>query len=173
MDERFERENYLLQFLQDKQYPPIAIAVLMAQAKLETDRFKTMREYGNAAYFSRYDGRKDLGNVKPGDGARFRGRGYIQITGRNNYDKVGKFLNIDLLTFPELAEQPDVAVQIFDWFIHFGNRFKDGRNVLDCAKEGDIVGASKLVNGGVNGLKERKQYFAEYKEKLGVDGAGF
>ncbi len=52
-----------------------------------------------------YEGRADLGNTVPGDGVRFKGRGYIQITGRHNYTRVAKELKIPCLTRPDLLEQ--------------------------------------------------------------------
>lgn len=76
---------------------------------------KTMQpitEFGKPAYFNKYDGRADLGNTIKGDGFRFRGRGFVQITGRRNYAKFAKLLGVDLVVNPELALQPDIAAKI-------------------------------------------------------------
>jgi predicted chitinase len=74
---------------------------------------------GNSYFFDRYDlagTHKDiaasLGNIYPGDGVKFHGRGLIQLTGRANYDKLGKSLSIDLVGNPDLALQDDIAVKI-------------------------------------------------------------
>ena len=74
---------------------PRLLAGLLATVATEC-HFRCAKN-GNEAYFKRYDGRKDLGNVQPGDGARFKGRGFIQLTGRANYEKYGKRLNLDLV----------------------------------------------------------------------------
>ncbi|MDB5100965.1 MAG: class chitinase [Cyanobacteria bacterium RYN_339] len=59
-----------------------------------------------------YEGRKDLGNTQPGDGVKYKGRGYIQLTGRANYAAYGAKLGIDLVNNPDLALRPDIAAKI-------------------------------------------------------------
>lgn len=162
------REELCIRFLLSKRYPLNAVCILMGQLKHESDRFRTMREYGNAKYFSKYDGRKDLGNIKPGDGAKYSGKGFLQLTGRGNFSKVGSVLGINLVDYPELAEHPVVALYIVDWFIHHGNKFKNGQNVLDCAIAGDIEKVTRLINGGRNGIAERIKYAKEYESRIGV-----
>src|SRR5919108_752792 len=88
-------------------------AYVLATAWHETARFKYMREiWGPTAAQKRYEGRADLGNVVAGDGKKFLGRGFVQITGRNNYADWSRRLGLDLLKEPQLAEQPEVAVRI-------------------------------------------------------------
>lgn len=89
----------------------LRLAHFIGQADVETGNFRYMRELGGPTYFARYDGR--LGNDKPGDGARYCGRGIVQITGKNNYYTYGKLLGLDLLARPELAEEPETAVAIY------------------------------------------------------------
>lgn len=85
------------------------VAEFLAQACLETDYFKTLEEYASGAD---YEGRKSLGNIYPGDGKKFKGRGIFQCTGRDNYARYGKRLGVDLLGNPDLAERPDISVRI-------------------------------------------------------------
>lgn len=113
-----------------------------------------------------YEGRKDLGNIFPGDGQKFRGRGAIQITGRNNYGKCSMALFGDyrLTTTPQLLEQPQYAVQSACWF--WSDR---GLNMMSdridpmIPMAGDNLKAFKAVvkrvNGWYNGLSERIQFW--------------
>ncbi|MDB5097754.1 MAG: Membrane-bound lytic murein transglycosylase precursor, partial [Cyanobacteria bacterium RYN_339] len=92
-----------------------------------------------------YDGRKDLGNTQPGDGPRYKGRGYIQLTGRSNYRYYGQKLGLDLENNPDLAMRPDVAARITAVY------FKD-RGLAPKAQAGDWRGVNRGVAGGDNGL---------------------
>lgn len=93
-----------------------------------------------------YGGR--LGNTQPGDGYRFRGRGALQVTGRDNYAVVGKTLGLDLVGNPDLLAQPAIALRAsIAWW---------ERNIPDSAM-GDIVRVTKGVNGGTVGLDHRRQ----------------
>lgn len=148
----------------------------LAQACHETDHFRTLREYasGNA-----YEGRADLGNTQPGDGPRFRGRGIFQTTGRANYQQLGvKKGQPDLfINQPELLEQPEYAV----WSACEYWRTR-GLNDIASHADGDVLkkkyrGAvldlspveyiSYTINGGNNGLDERKKYYAIAQQVLG------
>lgn len=89
------------------------LAYVLATAWHETGRFKWLKEiWGPTAAQKRYEGRADLGNTVAGDGARFMGRGLVQITGRRNYTDWGRRLGLDLLKEPQLAEHLDVAARI-------------------------------------------------------------
>lgn len=124
-------------------HPAFPIAIL-ATAAVEC-HFKPVTEYGAVAYFKRYEGRKDLGNTQPGDGYKYRGRGYVQITGRANYDSYGKIIGVDLVNNPDLALDPDIAAKILVAYCK-----KHGIDVW--ASRGHWVKVRKLVNGGTNGL---------------------
>ncbi|MBK7870869.1 MAG: hypothetical protein IPJ74_09365 [Saprospiraceae bacterium] len=88
------------------------LAYVFASAEHESRLGDLMTELGDRSYFDKYENRKDLGNTQPGDGYRFRGRGYIQITGRSNYNKFSKLLGIDLVGNPNLAIQSEIAAKI-------------------------------------------------------------
>ena len=96
-----------------------------------------------------YGGR--LGNAKD-EGYKYRGRGIIQLTGKNNYANYGKKLNIDLVNNPHLAKEPDTAIEIALLF------WKEKECGL-YAKMGDVKTVTKLINGGYNGLDDRQRRF--------------
>lgn len=137
-------------------------AILMGQLSHESGGFRLMNEVGGGA---RYEGRRDLGNTQAGDGDRFRGRGFIQLTGRSNYDAAGKALGIDLVNNPDMAAQPEIASQIALWYLK-SRKNSSGSTVTDLAARGDIAGVTKLINGGFNGyddrIKRTQQYITAY-----------
>jgi len=78
--------------------------------------FTPVTEFGQPSYFDKYNAGTPigvrLGNTQPGDGFRFRGRGYVQITGRANYERIGRLLGVDLTGNPERALDPEIAYRI-------------------------------------------------------------
>lgn len=106
-----------------------------------------------------YEGRKDLGNVNVGDGVKFKGRGYIQITGRSNYSLISKDLGIDFISKPELLEEIDNAILSAGWFWN-----KNNLNIL--ADKDDINTITKRINGGLNGFEDRKKYLEKAKKVI-------
>jgi len=121
------------------------LAAFLGQCAHESAKFTTTKEFADG---SQYEGRKDLGNVKPGDGVRYKGRGFIQITGRANYTAAAKDLGIDLVNHPELAEKPDVAAKVSLWY--WKTRVQPKITNFTNTKA-----VTKKVNGGVNGLQDR------------------
>jgi putative chitinase len=101
-----------------------------------------------------YGGR--MGNMSPGDGYKFRGRGHIQLTGRDNYAAASKDLGIDLVNTPELAAKPEISGKIAAWY------WKKN-NLGGMAQEGNVDGVTKRINGGMNGIDHRRQLFSQYK----------
>lgn len=136
-------------------------AAFIAQVAHESCGFKHMRELGPDSYFDRYEGREDLGNIYEGDGLRFKGRGYIQVTGRANYTQAGKDLELDLVDNPEQAEEPWAAAYIAAWYWN-------SRNLNRFADSGDFRTLTRRINGGLNGLADRQRYWTRAKEALGV-----
>ncbi len=93
-----------------------------------------------------YEGREDLGNTEPGDGKRFKGRGPIQITGRDNYAKFAEWSGLDCVNHPELLEIPTNGFLASAWF------WKT-RGLNELSDQGNFLKVSKRVNGVMpNGL---------------------
>lgn len=120
------------------------VAYIMATAHWETDLFTSMEEYASG---DAYEGRADLGNTQPGDGKRFKGRGYVQLTGRRNYEWGALASGVDLIADPARAADPSIAARlIVDGML--GGRFT-GKGIglfINDAKT-DFVGARAVVNG--------------------------
>ena len=120
---------------------------------------------------SQYEGRKDLGNIQQGDGVRFKGRGFIQLTGRANYTKFNfsDLCTENVILNPEkVAEFPlNQMASMWFWQTHKLNEIADGD---DGGKIGeDIVKKiTKKVNGGQNGISQRLFYYRRFKKEFGL-----
>ena len=148
------------------------MAAFLAQVAHESWEFRWLVEKGHSDYVRgcrlcadyrarglrghiagfQYEGRADLGNTEPGDGVRYKGRGPIQLTGRANYRAAGKALGEPLEQQPDLAARLDVGMRVAAWYwrTHRCN---------DPADAGDVVAVTKRVNGGLNGLEQRRAYY--------------
>jgi peptidoglycan L-alanyl-D-glutamate endopeptidase CwlK len=113
--------------------------------------------------FNRYDNKASLGNQGAPDGERFKGRGFVQLTGRANYRQHGAAIGLgnQLIEHPELANQRDIAAKLLASFLK--DKEQKIRNAL---KAGDLKKARKLVNGGSHGLDEFTQAFNKGKKLL-------
>lgn len=134
-------------------------AYALATAYHETaGTMQPIKEYGGAAYFRRlYDIQgnnpplaRRLGNLQPGDGIKFAGRGYVQLTGRANYAKASEKLGLDLLGEPDLAMRPDIAARVMrlgmveGWFT--------GKKLVDylpanIGEQRQFTDARRIING--------------------------
>lgn len=114
----------------------------------------------NIAYGSR------LGNgpIHSGDGWNYRGRGPIQLTGKDNYRRCGAAIGYDLVRSPDLLSRPDVGCLAAAWFWDKGNR--TGRSLNALADTGSIIELSRMINGGDNGLTERCNITDDFLEAL-------
>ena len=119
---------------------PVQVAAL-ATIWVETPGFLPIREYATG---HAYEFRSDLGNTMAGDGPRYKGRGYLQLTGRANYRAMGARLDLPLEDTPDLALRPDIAAEVLAVY------FKD-RGVADAAEREDWREVRRRVNGGLNG----------------------
>lgn len=106
-----------------------------------------------------YARRNGNGDEASGDGWKFRGRGPIQITGHDNYAACAKWLNLDLLSFPDMLVHPDAGSRSAAWFWV-------SRRINDAADARDVRMATKLVNGGEVGLAEREDVFYRVRRAL-------
>lgn len=141
------------------------LAQFMAQMKHESWDFERLKEKpqpGVKGYFAKkYDPKfapktaKILGNKHIGDGERYHGRGFVQLTGRDNYRMAGQALGIDLLNHPELAAKPEVAAQIAVWY--WNTRVKPYvRNFADTRA------VTQKINPAAKGLVNRHENFQDY-----------
>ena len=106
--------------------------------------------------FDLYDRRKDLGNQGPPDGASFKGRGFIQLTGRANYQKHGAAIGLDnqLIENPDLANDPEIAARLLSNFLK-----NQERAIKEALLAHDLRIARRLVNGGSHGLDRFTEAF--------------
>lgn len=152
LDRATEHLPYLLEGMAEFDInTPERRAAFLAQVLHESGLLHWLVElWGPTPAQTRYEGRADLGNTHDGDGYRFRGRGLIQITGRDNYRKAGQALGIDLWSYPELLGQSPLAERSAAWFW-------SAHGCNEIADSGDFVKLTKRINGGDNGLAERKR----------------
>ncbi|AZG13864.1 glycoside hydrolase family 19 protein [Cupriavidus pauculus] len=141
---------------------PARQAAWLAQIGHESGGFIYTRElWGPTPAQLRYEGRADLGNTQPGDGKRFMGRGLIQITGRANYRSCGAALGVDLEANPTLLQGDALAARSAGWYWRSW-----GLNAL--ADAGDFAALTRRINGGLNGLDDRKERWNRARRALGL-----
>lgn len=125
----------------------------IAQLAHESGNFRYMEEIASGAA---YEGRKDLGNVHSGDGKRYKGRGPIQLTGRSNYRKYGQALGFDFENHPEIVAYPSVGMLV-------ACKYWSDNGLNELADQDDVLAITKKINGGTNGLEDRKKHLAKLK----------
>jgi predicted chitinase len=126
-------------------YSPLAGVAAISTIGVETGRFYPIRERGGPTYLMNlYESRRDLGNMNPGDGTKFCGRGFVQITGRTNYAHFGSEIGQDLVGNPDLALDPAVAADILALYFH-------ERHVHVYADQQNWEMVRRRVNGGLTG----------------------
>lgn len=135
---------------------PARVAAFIAQVAHESGSFRYVKEIASG---QAYEGRVDLGNTLAGDGVRFKGRGFIQVTGRANYTEVEKDLGIDCINHPELLETPENACLTAGWFWN-----KRKLNIL--ADKKDFIAITKRINGGLTGFDDRNRFYVKALDVL-------
>ena len=154
-------EHKLMKYAHNSGLSGTELAQFLAQTAHETMDYARMIEYGGKKYFNRYERKyapttaKLLGNVKTGDGVKYRGRGYIQLTGRYNYRMASKALGLPLEAQPDLAADPDIAAKIAVWY--WNSRVKPAVNDFT-----NTTAVTKKINPKLFGLQDRHQNFLQY-----------
>jgi putative chitinase len=141
---------------------PLEKAHFLAQVAHESGSGKWLREIASGRA---YEGRKDLGNVQVGDGVRYKGRGLIQCTGRANYAAYTgwKYGDDRALRAPEMLEELPDAVDAAFWYWTV-----ERPKLKQLALADDVVGVTRAINGGTNGLEDRKAKLIRAKRLLGL-----
>lgn len=137
---------------------PLRQAHFLAQIGHESGELKYKEEIASGMA---YEGREDLGNTEPGDGPRFKGRGLIQLTGRSNYKAYGVAIGWDLIESPQVvATDSAVCTDVAGWFWR-------RKGLSELADQDGIERITRRINGGLNGLEDRKRILRIAKEVLG------
>lgn len=131
----------------------LRLAHFMGQCAHESAGFIYMEEIASG---QAYEGRADLGNTQPGDGRRYKGRGPIQLTGRANYRAFGREVGIDFEAHPEIVAYPSIGLMA-------AVRYWNSRDLNARADADDLAGITKAINGGQNGLDDRRVRTAKAK----------
>ncbi|MBL3550436.1 glycoside hydrolase family 19 protein [Chryseobacterium sp. KMC2] len=143
---------------------PLRLAHFFAQLHHENAGFSRLREIGNDAYFQKYEGCKTLGNRQKGDGLKYKGRGYMQITGRYNYTILSKETGIDYLNNPAWLEREADAMVSALWFWNRSklNKYADVDRIDSIS---DLINKGKLTEayGDTNGFTDRANKLNYYK----------
>ena len=135
---------------------PLRIAHFLAQVGHESLSLTYTEELASG---EAYEGRKDLGNIEKGDGKRFKGRGLIQLTGRNNYEAYSNDACLNLMHKGNEKFVSQVPTYALDASLWFWKR----QNLNERADMDDLRGITRRVNGGYNGLEDREKYLARAK----------
>lgn len=121
---------------------------------------EAVRQGGPGIAEMMYGGR--MGNDQPGDGFKYRGRGFIQLTGKDNYAAASAALGIDLVKNPDLASDPRNAAKIAIWYWK--------QRVGAVGKSGDVTAVTKKINGGTIGLQDREAHYKGYLAQIQKEG---
>lgn len=162
---RIDRAQTFLPFLEDAMHEfeiknSARQAAFLPQIGHESGGLHWLVEiWGPTEAQRRYETRYDLGNVAPGDGFKYRGRGLIQLTGRGNYRECGEALGVNLIDQPELLGEPALACRSAGWF------WKT-RGCNELADAGDFEAITRRINGGLNGYPQRLALWEKAKEVL-------
>lgn len=152
---------------------PVRLSAFMAQLEHESAGFRYDQEiWGPTATQKRYEGRKDLGNTQPGDGAKFKGHGPLQITGRYNTGKFMEWCKAEFGSCPDFLDNPELIntdpwegiSAVWYWETHQLNEYADANH---------FIALTKRINGGTNGITDRERQHDEFRMRmLGFENIG-
>ncbi len=134
---------------------PHRLAIFLAQIAHESAHFKTTTEYASGAA---YEGRRDLGNTRKGDGRRYKGRGLMQTTGRANTTEFSKWCKSQFANSPDFVANPQELAK-FPWALLSAVFYWESRNLNKYCDRGDFLQVTRRINGGYNGLDDRYQKY--------------
>lgn len=140
---------------------PKNVSCFFGQMCLESNEFKNLEEEDSG---EAYEGRIDLGNVSAGDGKKYKGRGWIQLTGRENYALAGTAIGCDLVNQPTLALEHDTAAKVAIWFWM-------RKGLASLADQWDVKEITHRINGGFTDYDVRLEYTLLAKHMLIGDSA--
>ncbi len=152
--------------LNNKQFILMALATIRAETESCAPISEYISRYNTSPGgkpFDLYDNRRDIGNQGPPDGESFKGRGFVQLTGRANYLKYGKAIGLgrQLVDNPDLANDPEIAARLLVKFL------KDKEmKIREALLEDDLKAARRLVNGGSHGLDRFTDAYRKGEELL-------
>jgi putative chitinase len=136
---------------------PTRIEHFLAQTAHESGGGRYVKEIASG---EDYNGREDLGNTQPGDGPKYKGAGYLQTTGRANYQRLADYLND-----PRVMEGVDYVSTHYP-FTSAGFWWKDNNMNALCDQNPTVAQVTKKVNGGYNGLQDREDYYNRAKKVI-------
>lgn len=139
----------------------LRMCAFIAQIAHESGQLNYCKELASGADYDIGNKAKSLGNTPEddGDGERFKGRGLIQLTGRNNYTALSKVFGIDFIKNPELLETPEWAAKSAAWFWKI-----NGLN--EHADKGEFKIITRKINGGYNHLAQRQAFYTKALEVI-------
>lgn len=145
------------------------VCAFLAQVGHESEGLLYTTElWGPTAAQRGYEGRSDLGNVRPGDGLRYRGHGLIQITGRSNHAQIRDRLRARLgAHVPDFEERPELLAHE-PWAALCAGDYWDSRNINQLADVDAFEAITRKVNGGLNGHKDRLQRWHAVRQEMGL-----
>lgn len=154
---------------QDLLKDDIAYLYILGQIEHESSNFKYMEEIASG---EKYEGRVDIGNIQKGDGKKYKGRGPVQVTGRDNYRKIYEEFFVpnglgeyNIVENPELGSDPRIgSLMSIGWFLVTPN----GKKAIAAANNHDIKALTRAINGGLNGFTDRENRTNRLMKEAGL-----